>query len=1583
MISENNVEKQFQNLLELLKYSAKIVRKIFTPDAFNYHFLYGEYDGHEVFENYNVLQYWKTGQLSPYADRISQEDIRKGSFKLPDGIYPITKITEKLDLRAYMISRDKEKLGPYEVRLEVILGPEEVKKIEIFYNKGDKIFIKNWEKVFGDDVSVLRSDTIFFLISQNRTLEIRTFSLEENGVKMKFGIDLIPSLIPFGESPVIWQYKLSNLFFDLIISFLWNKDEDDKNKILTGIRNLVDKLWTDEMFKARREFLYINTRVDWEADMNIHNVLEGKKELLDEMRTNPRKYLPQLSPDTKKMSFRKIVEENTNNLPPSVYLITQYRADEIVLKDPLKRTIVIDDIPDYWDEMDDSIVQGEELKKWRIRFIYSWPTSKDTYLTLFHINLPFNPYILYNKEIVYIPDEISDIFLDNMLKIEPRIQRWIEETVKKDKEEIYKRLENLLNEIRTGNVGSYTIWAFDDAGEEHKDKRKRMEFWEKEWKELEKESQTSESKRKEKKEKRKEKKEGPIIEVYSGLSKREYDVVQPKQEEISETSESKEEKQQLKQKEEISKKEEKTFEEPKLQKEEEKQEKEEKQEEEIYATSMKSMEEQEKQEVKIDEEQERTKEKPKLKKEEKQETQIDKEQMETTEKPMYNTRMIPEYKIEERFERLIDYLKWSAKIVRKIFTPEAFNYPFWFPLFEKDERIPRSKISYTDIQKGKFVFPDGIHPIIEVVQNLDLVEYIKTGDKKKLKRNVNLRVMVKEENVNYAVDLQDITIEENVNYAVDLQDITIVDDGTDKNFIKNWEKVFGEEIFLLRSDIILFLVVKNGTLEIRSFSMSKDNLSNNYGEVNLTKWDYDRVKFGVDLLIDGNISPFGNTKIKQRYFLSYLFLYEIIYFLRLYDLRKNDKKDIENFAKALWTDDMFFARRKFLYINSINLEENKNLLEIWEEKKRLLNEIRTNPDKYLTILSQKPSSWTRYEDLLSYNKGERIFSGLYLITQYRINSEAPSFVPKVKTCNCIVLKRKYYGDEIVIYNMPETLVNYYKGLVDTKDKNTGKIGLVFSWPLGDWHENYLTFFSINSPFNPYIEKDGNLYIPDEIAELLLDAIEPEPKIAKWIKAKAKEDQEALYKRLYDVLYELDRGELSNDTVYMFDNTGEEDADKRKRMESWKKEWEKLTEEIQTYEQVQTVEPKTEEIQTYEQVQTVEPKDEGTKDKKDEGTKDKEILEKVKQYLNSEEYKQEIVSALQQLLEENPEYKKFNEFVREYYPKLLERKNVPREVHRWKEEYWLYDKEGSEGRILSFYKETDAHQLRGVYLLVYKWYEKVPLHDYNHQAYVISRKGVDRRGNERFYVQVIGEKFGVRNIPYTVNGLVYFVFFNKNNYYFITTELPRELYTYLYCGTSEKSCIWMPEMVLKAIWPIFEKMAEKIKREVFEVIEDNKPKISEDFKLHKEEVKIDEEQERTKEKPKLKKEEKQETQIDKEQMETTEKPKHKKKEEKISEPQQEKEKKEKKVEEKTESKKTTEEITEEIEEIKEQDIMEELEGADVEMEAKVKSKVHITLPKKMVEDLIVEKPKSKTVKNKKSKKSKGASKRGKSKRRRKK
>jgi hypothetical protein len=262
--------------------------------------------------------------------------------------------------------------------------------------------------------------------------------------------------------------------------------------------------------------------------------------------------------------------------------------------------------------------------------------------------------------------------------------------------------------------------------------------------------------------------------------------------------------------------------------------------------------------------------------------------------------------------------------------------------------------------------------------------------------------------------------------------------------------------------------------------------------------------------------------------------------------------------------------------------------------------------------------------------------------------------------------------------------------------------------------------------------------------------------------------------------------------------------------------EKAEEEILNEEQLQTQELTQEEQKQSTTIET-------------EYTDNEMIIKKIKEYLNSEDYKQELISALRKLLNENPKYKEFNEFAKRYYPKLIMRKNVPSEVHRWKEEYWLSDKEGSEWLVMSFYKKTNTHQLRGVYLVAYKWYEKVPGHEYEHNAYVVSRKGVDRNGNERFYVRFIGEEFGVRNMPYTVSGLVYFVFLNKDNYYFITTELPRELYTYLYCGTSEKVCIWMPEMVLKAIWPIFQKMAEKIKREIFGSVIEGKAEHIEETK----------------------------------------------------------------------------------------------------------------------------------------------------------
>jgi len=311
------------------------------------------------------------------------------------------------------------------------------------------------------------------------------------------------------------------------------------------------------------------------------------------------------------------------------------------------------------------------------------------------------------------------------------------------------------------------------------------------------------------------------------------------------------------------------------------------------------------------------------------------------------------------------------------------------------------------------------------------------------------------------------------------------------------------------------------------------------------------------------------------------------------------------------------------------------------------------------------------------------------------------------------------------------------------------------------------------------------------------------------------------------------------------------AEKISEIEELKQEEEQKTieeqEQAQTEEVIKTKEGETEEISEVEQETIEEIKeenlefDESKKEAKQEEeqkqsltieteyTDNEMIIKKIKEYLNSEDYKQELISALRKLLKENPKYKEFNEFVKRYYPKLIVRKNVPSEVRRWKEEYWLSDKEGNEWLVNSFYRKTNTHQLRGVYLVVYKWYEKVPKYRYEHKAYVVSRKGVDRKGNERFYVWFIGEKFGVGNMPYTVSGLVYFVFLNKDNYYFITTELPRELYTYLYCGTSEKISIWMPEMVLKAIWPIFQKMAEKIKREVFGSVIEGKAEHIEETK----------------------------------------------------------------------------------------------------------------------------------------------------------
>jgi hypothetical protein len=528
--------------------------------------------------------------------------------------------------------------------------------------------------------------------------------------------------------------------------------------------------------------------------------------------------------------------------------------------------------------------------------------------------------------------------------------------------------------------------------------------------------------------------------------------------------------------------------------------------------------------------------------------------------------MMPEDKIEKKFQTLLDYLKVGAKIVRKIFTPDAFNYPFWAPVYERDEEItPTTTITYTDIKKGKFTIPDGIYPIVEIVQELNLAEYIRTGDKKKLERKVDFKINLGPEKG------QEITLRWR-------PEITVVDDETDKSFIKNWEKVFGEEIFLLRSDIVLFLIVKNGALELRYFSMSKNNLvryeKNEDNKIDLNYiWEeesvkYDRVKFAVDLLLEGDISTFGSTKIKQRYLLNRDFwslMIDILWFN--YDERNKMYWGMKEFVEKYWSKYMFKDRRTFLYINSIDWTKNKNLLKILEENKRLLDEIQTNPDKYpLTIPSPPNAYWVKYDDVLrststrwetpTGNIYHSLGYGIYLITQYNINRKVKLWNEYKFTTNYIALLGN--AETYVIYDIPEALVNYYKGLVDTGRR----VGLVFSWS-SPVHSKYLTFFYIHSPFNPYIEKDGALYIPDAISKLLLyDITELEPKIQKWIETQAQEDKKELDEMLEKILQEAKTGQFSDYTISQFDKTAEEKINKRDRIKIWEYEWEKLEKENQ-------------------------------------------------------------------------------------------------------------------------------------------------------------------------------------------------------------------------------------------------------------------------------------------------------------------------------------------------------------------------------------------------------------------------------------
>jgi hypothetical protein len=469
---------------------------------------------------------------------------------------------------------------------------------------------------------------------------------------------------------------------------------------------------------------------------------------------------------------------------------------------------------------------------------------------------------------------------------------------------------------------------------------------------------------------------------------------------------------------------------------------------------------------------------------------------------------MPEDKVEEKFEKLIDYLKWSAKIVRKIFTPDAFNYPFWCSTYLGDKRTFLQFNDFSDIQKGTLVFQDGIYPIVEIGHFIFYGDYIRTEGKEKLKEKVNLYVLQDTEN---------------------FKRILISDDGTDKSFIKNWEKIFREKMSLRSSNSIFFLISKNGTLEIRDFSLNND---------------YDRVKFGIEVISQ------DEEKISKRYVLSILFFDLIIEFLKNnYDDRDEILNRIKKLADGLWTDEMFEARRHFLYLNSINLQDKTTLLKAFQKKKALLDKIRTNLNKRAKYLSSPFNVMHRFNfnDLLCAEY--KVPSGVYLITEYHNYS-----VFGIMPINGLIIKDKD-NDEYLIYGMPPALVEYYQERSGVSNgERKWRIGLVFSWPTSypyQKHINYITLWYIDVPFNPYVEQEGILYIPDEISELLVENIlKLEPPVQRWIEKRAKEDKEELYKGLKDLLNELKIGNLRDETIKNFDKIGEEDGNKKMDIESW-------------------------------------------------------------------------------------------------------------------------------------------------------------------------------------------------------------------------------------------------------------------------------------------------------------------------------------------------------------------------------------------------------------------------------------------------
>ncbi len=428
------------------------------------------------------------------------------------------------------------------------------------------------------------------------------------------------------------------------------------------------------------------------------------------------------------------------------------------------------------------------------------------------------------------------------------------------------------------------------------------------------------------------------------------------------------------------------------------------------------------------------------------------------------------YEISKKLDELRFALRYGTIILGEGLGEDAINSVMLHPIFTNDE-MKHINISYAKIRTGEFGLKDGIYPIVEIIQEKDI-------------RRIDITILAEPTN--------------------ETRIIKILDDQTDRDFIKKWQKLVS-----IPSTHVAFLVVENGDIRVEVISPK------NWGE------DIINTSFGTVLLLSSG--AFVNY-VARVYSLSKIFVELIDDVLWKYDL----KKAVSKFADNIFTYEMMRASSIYSFV--IN---NYDAVEVGENKRiaKLVSEMRENPKAYPLPIFPK-MSWVRYKDLLLGK--HKISSQFFLITQLHFNSKV--FTPpdkKILYHNYIVL-----NNSVIIYDVPYSVMDNYREYFEgggEKNAEFWTMGLVFVWPNGT-----ITLNNIMTLFNPYLQEGDNiLYIPNELSEAILDVLK-DGMIEKEIEKEVKESLIKNKNLLKEIMEDINYRNTSKGYFDVIDDEGNED-----------------------------------------------------------------------------------------------------------------------------------------------------------------------------------------------------------------------------------------------------------------------------------------------------------------------------------------------------------------------------------------------------------------------------------------------------------